>query len=262
MQARTPYGWLQVRRKAGDILQPSLMSRETLEEIRQAISSYNFAAQIQQDPEPEAGFIVRRAWLKFYTPDEKPKRFDMVIQSWDTASKNTELSDHSVCTSWGLTNKNVFLLDVYRAKLELPDLKRAVRRLAREQNASVVLVEDKSSGIQLIQELHAEHFMLVKPAPALTGDKIMRLHSQTAKIEGGFVRFPKEAPWLDAYLHELLSFPSVKHDDQVDSTVYALAWITENPRWTGWTPEAIEGLERFTNSLWWESQFWALAGRR
>ena len=52
-----------------------------------------------------------------------------------------------------------------------------------------------------------------------------------------------------------------QHDDQVDSTVYALAWITENPRWTGWTPEAIEGLERFTNALWWDAQFWALAGR-
>jgi hypothetical protein len=31
----------------------------------------------------------------------------------------------------------------------------------------------------------------------------------------------------------LLSFPSSNYDDQVDSTVYALAWIGENPRWQG-----------------------------
>jgi hypothetical protein len=57
----------------------------------------------------------------------------------------------------------------------------------------------------------------------------MRLRAQTAKIEGGFVIFPEEAPWLDTYLRELLSFPNSKNDDQVDSTVYALAWITKHP---------------------------------
>ena len=57
----------------------------------------------------------------------------------------------------------------------------------------------------------------------------MRLRAQTAKVEGGFVLFPKEAPWLDIYLRELLSFPNSKHDDQVDSTVFALAWSTLNP---------------------------------
>jgi predicted phage terminase large subunit-like protein len=34
-------------------------------------------------------------------------------------------------------------------------------------------------------------------------------------------------------LSELLSFPSSSYDDQVDSTVYALAWIAENPQFAG-----------------------------
>lgn len=79
----------------------------------------------------------------------------------------------------------------------------------------------------------------------------MRLHSQTAKIESGFALFPTEAPWLDSYLNELISFPNSKHDDQVDSTVFALAWTTANQRWTGWTDETIEGLNRIYNSLVW-----------
>jgi hypothetical protein len=57
----------------------------------------------------------------------------------------------------------------------------------------------------------------------------MRFRAQTAKIANGFVLFPKEAPWLDTYLRELLSFPNSKYDDQVDSTVFALAWVTEHP---------------------------------
>lgn len=260
MLVRTPYGWLDVRRKKGDVLQPNLVSRETLEGLR-AASAYNFAAQFQQNPEPESGFIVQRPWLKFYTPEETPARFDMVIQAWDTANKDTELANYSVCTTWGLTSSRVYLLDVFREKLEFPDLKRAVKRLARQHKARFVLVEDKASGTPLIQELRAEQFSIVRPAPSLGGDKIMRLRSQTAKIEGGFVLFPKEAPWLAVYLHELLSFPNSKYDDQVDSTVFALAWITEDPRWTGWTEESIAGLERFTNDLWWQAQFWTLAGR-
>ena len=260
MLVRTPYGWLDVRRKKDDVLQPSLVSRETLEELR-AASPYNFAAQFQQNPEPESGFIVQRKWLKFYTPEEKPERFDMVIQAWDTANKDTELANYSVCTTWGLTSKNVYLLDVFREKLEFPELKRSVKRLADQHKARVVLVEDKASGTPLIQELRAERFTIVQSAPSLPGDKIMRLRSQTAKIEGEFALFPKEAPWLDVFLHELLSFPNAKYDDQVDSTVFALAWITENPRWTGWTEESLAGLESFTNSLYWQSQFWALARR-
>jgi hypothetical protein len=54
----------------------------------------------------------------------------------------------------------------------------------------------------------------------------MRLRAQTAKIEGGFVLFPREASWLGAYILELVTFPNSKNDDQVDSTVYALAWST------------------------------------
>jgi predicted phage terminase large subunit-like protein len=142
----------------------------------------------------------------------------------------------------------MYLLDVYRRKVEFPDLKRAVRELAALHRADIVLVEDKASGSSLIQELRAEHFSLVQAAPAIDGDKVMRLRAQTAKIEGGFVLFPKEAHWLDTYLAELVTFPNSKNDDQVDSTVFALAWSTLNPSWP-WTDKNLEGLARFTAGL-------------
>ncbi|HEY1982084.1 MAG TPA: phage terminase large subunit [Xanthobacteraceae bacterium] len=99
----------------------------------------------------------------------------------------------------------------------------------------------------MIQELRAEGFSLVQAAPAIDGDKTMRLRSQMAKIEGGFVLFPKEAHWLDAYLLELLSFPNSKYDDQVDSTVFALAWMTENMSRPLWDEKSLRGLAHFYN---------------
>ena len=222
----TPYGRKLFCRKEGEILQPTLLSMGKLEELRKGMTEYNFAAQYQQDPQPPSGIIVKRDWLRFYGPDERPERFDVVVQSWDTANKDSELANYSVCTTWGLKDKHLYLLHVFRRRLNFPELKRAVREQAELFCADLVLVEDKASGTSLIQELRSESFSVIEAAPTMDGDKVMRLRAQTAKIEGGFVLLPKEAPWRDAYVDELVGFPNAKHDDQVDSTVFALAWST------------------------------------
>jgi predicted phage terminase large subunit-like protein len=87
-------------------------------------------------------------------------------------------------------------------------------------NPSVILIEDKASGTQLIQELiEAGLSKVTRYKP--DGDKIMRLHAQTATIENGFVYLPREADWLADYLHQLTVFPNGRYDDQVDSTSQA-----------------------------------------
>ena len=224
---RTPYGRRLIRRRDGEILHPALLPASALESLRHSMTEYNFAAQYQQDPQPPAGLIVKREWLKYYRENDKPDRFDQIVQSWDTASKITELSSYSVCTTWGVKAGKMYLLNVYRRRMEFPELKHMVKELAALWKATNVLIEDKSSGTQLIQQLRADGFSKVEAAPANNDDKVMRLRAQTAKIEGGFVLFPEKAPWLDAYLVELTTFPNAKHDDQVDSTVHALAWLTQ-----------------------------------
>jgi len=61
------------------------------------------------------------------------------------------LSDYSVCTTWGTKDKNLYLLHVLRRRLEYPEVKRAVREQANRFKARTILIEDKSSGAQLIQ---------------------------------------------------------------------------------------------------------------
>jgi predicted phage terminase large subunit-like protein len=108
--------------------------------------------------------------------------------------------------------------------MEYPELKRAVLEQMRQHNASVVLIEDKTSGQQLIQELRWNNVHQATPYVA-KDDKTLRLHAQTAMIEGGFVFIPTQAPWLDVYLLELTTFPAAKHDDQTDSTSQFLDWF-------------------------------------
>src|SRR5437867_2086698 len=143
-------------RRPGEALHPAREPLATLAHIRRTIGEYNFAGQYQQSPAPLGGGLVKAEWFKRYKASEQPESFDRIVQSWDTANKATELSDFSVCTTWGIKQKNLYLLHVLRKQLEYPDLRRAVRQQQQLFSASVVLIEDKASGTQLIQELKSE----------------------------------------------------------------------------------------------------------
>ena len=163
------------------------------------------------------GGLVKPAWFARYRAAELPARFERIVQSWDTANKATELADFSVCTSWGIAGKHLYLIDVVRERFDYPELKRRVKDEHRRWRADVVLIEDKASGTQLIQELLDEGMHAATRYRPQT-DKIMRIYAQTAMIENGFVHLPETAPWLALYLYELACFPYGRHDDQVPDT--------------------------------------------
>src|SRR5262249_39799607 len=66
--------------------------------------------------------------------------------------------DWSVCTTWLVLRRKYFLIDVYRARLEFPQLRRQVFALAQEYQPNRILVEHAGIGLQLIQDLHANPF--------------------------------------------------------------------------------------------------------
>ena len=213
-------------REEGEALHPERESLARLLESKAVMGSYNFAAQMQQRPSPAGGGIVKPEWFPRYELANKPVTL-RIVQSWDCATKIKEVNDYSVCTTWGVTpDGRIVLLDRFRARLEYPELKRKVTELARRWRAGKVVIEDASSGTQLIQELQREglsQVVAVKPE----GTKEMRMRAQTAIIEQGGVWLPSDAPWLEDYLHELAMFPNGKYADQVDSTSQALKFIGE-----------------------------------
>ena len=223
---QTPYGERLFIRRAGEALHPDREPLETLHRLRETLGEYNFAGQYQQAPTPLGGGMVKMEWFKTYTPADLPSKFELIFQSWDTANKPTELSDYSVCTTWGVKEKHLYLLRVFRKRLGYPELKRAVREQAKAFSPKVILIEDKASGTQLIQELAREGMHAIKKyEPKM--EKIMRMYSGTTTIENGFVHIPDKAAWLNEYLHELATFPKGKFDDQVDSTSQALDWYKQ-----------------------------------
>lgn len=118
-----------------------------------------------------------------------------------------------------------YLLDVIRARLEVPDLRHKILQTHREWQADATLIEDTELGRAIAQDLRRAgdlRAILIKPYH----EKRARLEAQSVRFECGQVHVPPEAPWLGVYLGELLAFPTAKHDDQVGATSQALDWLT------------------------------------
>jgi predicted phage terminase large subunit-like protein len=146
--------------------------------------------------------------------------------------KSSELADYSVGTVWHVQGrgrrKNV--VDLMRGRLEYPDLVAAAIALWRkwrfDGNTTHLVIEDKGSGSSLIQSLRMERIYARSDKIKLDGDKVMRFTAQAAQFHAGAVHIREDAPWADELVAELLGFPGVRHDDQVDSISQALAYMS------------------------------------
>lgn len=220
-------------RHAGTALHTAREPVEELLRIKKTIGSVLFEAQYQQQPVPAEGNMIRAEWLKFGdTAQARAEGGGQVVQSWDTASKEGLLNDWSVCITAFVRRQQVFVLDVWRRKVQFPALRRAAIANARDHGAKVILIEDQASGTQLLQSLRNEEPRGV-PLPIARkpeADKRTRLAGVSAMIEAGQLHLPAEAPWLGEFKHELLAFPSSRHDDQVDALSQLLIWVDRQQR--------------------------------
>src|SRR5437667_2483666 len=220
-------------REIDDVLDPIREPRPALELLRNGMTPLVFSAQYQQRPIPLARNLIKRDWIKFYEGSVPWEEGEYHVTSWDTAMKSSELADYSVGTVWTVQErgKQIYLIDLVRGRFEFPDLVAEAVKLHRKwgfrnpNRPNYLIVEDKGSGTSLIQALKNERIYNYAYDLRLHGDKITRLSAQAVFFANGVVHFPAKAPWLDLLMDELLAFPGVKHDDQVDSISQALACI-------------------------------------
>jgi len=218
-------------RRAGEVLHEEREPLQYLERLKKQIGPDIFAAQYQQNPVPPGGKMIKREWLRYYEKAPERTRGVDIIQSWDTAGKENPHNDWSVCTTFLVTKKDYYLLDVVRGRFDYPQLRDTASRLVEKYKPDFVLVEDSSSGTALGQELKTMQGMRSKiKAVAATGSKESRLYVEEGKFSAGLVHFPRHASFKQALEAELLAFPHVKHDDQVDSITQALAFDLSTSR--------------------------------
>jgi predicted phage terminase large subunit-like protein len=212
------------RRSVGDLLHPERESQAALDELKASMGSMEFTAQYQQAPVPTGGNLIKWSWFKYYDTPPTPQSGDKIIVSWDTALSSTQLADYSACIVLLVRRETIYIVDLVRARLEFPDLRRAVllqhNRWRNVASNYALLIENKGSGLSLIQDLRRENIHAIPVDP--NGDKTMRMAAQTAPIEAGAVHLPAKASWLEEFKKELLSFPLGRHDDHIDALSQAL----------------------------------------
>lgn len=225
----TSIGWKDPRKVEGELLWPERFDAAAVADLKVKLGSYGTASQLQQRPVPRSGGMVKAAWFTKrwkILPTRTGEQVEVlkVTQSWDTAKKPEERHDYSVCTTWFTTATHHYLVDVFRERLEFPDLMRAVKNQHAKWNPTAVLIEDAASGTSLIQQLRADTLLPVISISTRGLAKETRLDAVTPVIEAGRVVLPETASWLADYEGEICLFPLSEHKDQTDSTSQFLNW--------------------------------------
>ncbi|WP_295441517.1 phage terminase large subunit [uncultured Thiodictyon sp.] len=212
-------------RPEGAALAPGRYDVAALERIRRAVGG-SWISLYQGRPTPAEGALLRRGWFRRYSA--APLNPIRIVQSWDCAQSDDPTADYSVGTTWAETALGYYLLDVRRERLTYPALKRAVVVERDRWRPATLLIEKKSHGAALIQDLRADRTWRTPVVEIIPVDsKVVRMAVESAAVEAGLVWLPEDggAPWLAEYLDELIRFPAGANDDQVDSTSQYLHWV-------------------------------------
>jgi predicted phage terminase large subunit-like protein len=219
----------ELTRKSGTALHPEHESLARLQSVRLDRGSYVFQAQYQQDPKSDEVSPVRAEDFQYYEPHEKPERFDLVIQSWDTGFTDGKSSGYTAGITIGQLGSIFYILGTTRFKKAYSEIREniltwyglfnqqyTIDRLIIEKAASGYVLEDELSRLNLPLEMH-------KPQ----GSKFIRFSVFCDRISENRVYLPKNATWVSEFVDELSRFPQSQYSDQVDAFSQAMYYFQD-----------------------------------
>jgi len=230
-------------REVGDLLTPGRFDADYIAKLRRKLGSAAAAAQLDQEPTPQEGSIVKAEWLRYC--EELPESFDYFGLSVDGAFEKGEENDYSAIGFFGVVKESpifnrYYLLDMWRDKVEFPELESNLLRLYLKHNAwaviqfghkiSKILIEKKASGHSLIQTAKRNPtFGKIIEAVKVDRDKQSRTHAATPIMEDGRFFLWAGRKWVNDCEDELITYPRSDYDDQLDVITQFINWYEEKP---------------------------------
>ena len=185
-----------------------------------------FNALYQVSPVVLSGNILKREWFVFKDKKDFPVRYDFIGQYWDPAVKKGENNDYYACATIGRANAKNYLLNMFRAKLTMPEFEDEVINQAVAFNPHYIGIEDSANGSPLVQKFALRTDLSVKPeAIPAKGEKEFRVRCITPNLRNEGLILPKDEYWTDDFLDEACLFPQGKNDDQVDAVTMGITDI-------------------------------------
>jgi predicted phage terminase large subunit-like protein len=226
---RTFHGFTDPRTEEGELLWPDRFGPEEIATLEKGLGVFGTAGQLQQRPAPREGGMIPLEKFQRYTTMPARETWLRISVSFDTALKEAELNAYSVGQVWVETSRGLFLLYIWRKKCRYPELKRIATSICEEWQPHEVLIEDKSTGCVLIQDLQEERRFPIKPIEPGSMDKVMRMEVEATSIESGLCWLPMTAGveidsgmsvhqcgWLTEFEAECIDFPNSEYKDQID----------------------------------------------
>ena len=211
---------------SGKALWPDFWPVEELEAKKVGMDPRYWQAQYMQDPTAEEGALIKREWWQIWDK-ESPPECEFIIMSLDAAQEANNRADYNALTTWGVfqneeTNVcNIILLNSVKKRMEFPELKAMVLQEYKEWEPDAFIVEKKSNGSALYQELRRMGVPVSEFTPGKGQDKIARVNAVSDLFSSGIVWAP-DRRWAKEVIEECNDFPSGANDDLVDSTSQAL----------------------------------------
>ena len=208
-------------------LWPEFFDLEALNRTKASMPVFQWNAQYQQNPTAEEGSLVKREWWRRWKP-ERPPSCEYIIMTLDAAAEKHNRADFTAITTWGVffneeaDEYHIILLNSVKDRYEFPELKKKAMDEYREWEPDAFIVEKKSAGTALYQEMRRMGIPVSEYTPHRgSGDKLARLNSVTDIVASGLCWIP-ETRWAEELIEEVAAFPFGSHDDLVDTTVMAL----------------------------------------
>lgn len=208
-------------------LWPEQYTLQALRQTKASMPVFQWNAQYQQNPTAEEASVIKREWWNIWK-QEYPPQCEYVIMSLDAAAETNNRADFTALTTWGVFMNdekdayNIILLNSIKKRVEFPDLKDLAMNEYKEWQPDAFIVEKKSAGTALYQELRRMGMPVQEYTPHRgSGDKLARLNSVADIVKSGLCWIP-EARWGEEVIEEIAGFPFMSHDDLVDSTTMAL----------------------------------------
>jgi len=207
-------------------LWPDFWPLEELLSKKAAMDPRYWQAQYMQNPVSEEGALLKREWWRIWDKEDPPK-CDFIIMSLDAAQEASTRADYNALTTWGVffneevNNFNIILLNAIKKRMEFPELKKMVLEEYKEWEPDAFIVEKKSNGSALYQELRRMGVPVGEFTPGKGQDKISRVNAVSDLFSSGIVWAP-DRRWAKEVMEECNDFPSGENDDLVDSTTQAL----------------------------------------
>lgn len=220
------------------ILNPKRHNRIVLDKLKMDLGSYGYAGQILQNPIPAEGNLIKKAWFGRFTMQGlrqkvKDKKDELTWNyTLDGAYTKDQQNDPSAMLCYATYEGDMYIRAVKSVWKEFPELVKFISEFVVRHgysDYSRIYIEPKATGLSAAQTMRKETELniIIDKAPRI--DKIARVKSVSAFLEGGRCFLLEDTSWIDAFLNQLAAFPNGRHDDEVDCLSMAINNMISNP---------------------------------